>query len=277
MRTMTALSFDPRPRRAAFRTLHDHGCFVLPNPWDVGGARYLHSLGFPALASTSSGVAWSQGNADGELSLEATLDHLHALAAATPLPVNADFGDGFGSLEAVGHNVARAIATGVAGISIEDAGPDPAHPLRTLDEAVARVRAARDAIDASGEDVILVGRAENFFVGRPDLDDAITRLRAYAAAGADCLYAPGITTAGQIQAVVAAVAPRPVNLLVGSAVPYTLQDIADMGVRRVSVGGAMARTAWGGMMRASQLLRDEGRFDGFGDAASGAVLNQLFR
>ncbi|WP_422510290.1 isocitrate lyase/PEP mutase family protein [Stenotrophomonas sp. GZD-301] len=274
---MTALSFDPRPRRAAFRALHEHGCFVLSNPWDVGSARYLHNLGFPALASTSSGVAWSQGKADGQLSLEATLEHLHTLAAATPLPVNADFGDGFGSLDQVGGNVARAIATGVAGISIEDAAPDPAHPLRTLDEAVARVRAARDAIDASGEDVLLVGRAENFFVGRPDLDDAITRLRAYAAAGADCLYAPGITTPEQIHAVVAAVAPRPVNLLVGSALPFTLQDIAGMGVRRVSVGGAMARTAWGGMMRASQLLRDEGRFNGFADAASGAVLNQLFR
>ncbi|WP_411851114.1 oxaloacetate decarboxylase [Stenotrophomonas sp. LGBM10] len=274
---MTVLSFDPRPRRAAFRALHERGCFVLPNPWDVGSARYLHGLGFPALASTSSGVAWSQGKADGQLSLDATLDHLHTLAAATPLPVNADFGDGFGSLDEVGGNVARAIATGVAGISIEDAGPDPAHPLRTLDDAVARVRAARDAIDASGEDVLLVGRAENFFVGRPDLDDAITRLRAYAAAGAHCLYAPGITTRAQIDAVVAAVAPRPVNLLVGSALPFTLQDIAGMGVRRVSVGGAMARTAWGGMMRASQLLKDEGRFDGFADAASGAALNQLFR
>ncbi|MBU2050694.1 MAG: isocitrate lyase/phosphoenolpyruvate mutase family protein [Gammaproteobacteria bacterium] len=274
---MTALSFDPRPRRAAFRALHDTGCFVLPNPWDAGSARYLHSLGFQALASTSSGYAWSQAQADGTLTLDETLAHLHSLAAATPLPLNADFGDGFGTLDAVGGNVIRAIATGVAGISIEDASLDPAHPLRPLDDAVARVRAARRAIDASGQDVLLIGRAENFFVGRPDLDDAITRLRAYAEAGADCLYAPGITTREQIEAVVAAVAPRPVNLLVGSALPFTLQDIAGMGVRRVSVGGAMARTAWGGMMRASQLLMDEGRFDGFADAASGAVLNQLFR
>ncbi|MGE8249394.1 MAG: isocitrate lyase/PEP mutase family protein, partial [Stenotrophomonas bentonitica] len=202
---------------------------------------------------------------------------LHSLAAATPLPLNADFGDGFGTLEEVGRNVALAIATGVAGISIEDASPDPDHPLRTLDDAVARVRAARRAIDEAGEDVVLIGRAENFFVGRPDLEDAITRLRAYAEAGADCLYAPGISTREQIEAVVAAVAPRPVNLLVGSALPFTLQDIAAMGVRRVSVGGAMARTAWGGMMRAAQLLKDEGRFDGFADAASGTVLNQLFR
>jgi 2-methylisocitrate lyase-like PEP mutase family enzyme len=277
MRTMTDLSFDPRPRRAAFRALHDTGCFVLPNPWDAGSARYLHSLGFQALASTSSGYAWSQAQADGTLTLEETLAHLHSLAAATPLPLNADFGDGFGPLEEVGRNVTRAIATGVAGISIEDASVDPACPLRPLDDAVARVRAARRAIDESGEDVLLIGRAENFFVGRPDLHDAITRLRAYAEAGADCLYAPGISTREQIEAVVAAVAPRPVNLLVGSALPFTLQDIAAMGVRRVSVGGAMARTAWGGMMRASQLLRDEGRFDGFTDAASGAALNQLFR
>ncbi|MCC7633935.1 isocitrate lyase/PEP mutase family protein [Stenotrophomonas rhizophila] len=274
---MTAPCFDPRPRRAAFRALHDAGCFVLPNPWDVGSARYLHGLGFAALASTSSGVAWSQGMADGQLSLAATLDHLRALAAATPLPVNADFGDGFGTLDEVGSSVTRAIATGVAGISIEDASADPDHPLRSLDEAVARVRAARRAIDASGQDVLLVGRAENFFVGRPDLDDAITRLRAYADAGADCLYAPGISSREQIETVVAAVAPKPVNLLVGSAVPFTLADIAAMGVRRVSVGGAMARTAWGGMMRASQLLMDQGRFDGFADAASGAALNQLFR
>lgn len=274
---MTDLSFDPRPRRAAFRALHDDGCFVLPNPWDAGSARYLHSLGFQALASTSSGYAWSQAQADGTLTLEETVAHLHSLAAATPLPLNADFGDGFGTLEEVGRNVALAIATGVAGISIEDASPDPDHPLRTLDDAVARVRAARRAIDEAGEDVVLIGRAENFFVGRPDLDNAITRLRAYAEAGADCLYAPGISTREQIEAVVAAVAPRPVNLLVGSALPFTLQDIAAMGVRRVSVGGAMARTAWGGMMRAAQLLKEEGRFDGFADAASGTVLNQLFR
>lgn len=274
---MTAPPFDPRPRRTAFRALHETGCFVLPNPWDPGSARYLHSLGFQALASTSSGHAWSQAQADGTLSLDETLAHLHTLAAATPLPLNADFGDGFGTLEDVGDNVTRAIATGVAGISIEDTGPDPAHPLRTLEDAVARVRAARRAIDQSGDDVLLIGRAENFFVGRPDLDDAITRLRAYAEAGADCLYAPGISTREQIEAVVNAVAPHPVNLLVGSAVPFTLQDIAAMGVRRVSVGGAMARTAWGGMMRASQLLKDEGRFDGFADAASGATLNRLFR
>jgi 2-methylisocitrate lyase-like PEP mutase family enzyme len=272
------MSDDFNHRRAAFRALHADGCFVLPNPWDIGSARYLHNLGFKALASTSSGVAWSLGRADGQLSLDDTLAHLRDLVAATPLPVNADFGDGFGG-DPVGVDAAviRAIATGVAGISIEDASADPDHPLRSLDDAVARVRAARAAINRSGEDVLLIGRAENFFVGRPDLDDTITRLRAYAQAGADCLYAPGISTREQIEAVVAAVAPKPVNLLVGSAVPFTLQDIAAMGVRRVSVGGAMARTAWGGLMRAAQQIHDEGRFDGFADAASGAALNQLFR
>lgn len=271
-------SFTPESRRAAFRALHTEGCFVLPNPWDIGSARYLHSLGFKALASTSSGVAWSLGRADGQLSLDDTLAHLHDLAAATTLPVNADFGDGFGTdATSIDAAVTRAIATGVAGISIEDASADPDQPLRPIDDAVTRLRAARTAIDRSGADVLLIGRAENFFVGRPDLDDTITRLRAYASAGADCLYAPGITTRGQIEAVVAAVAPKPVNLLVGSALPFTLQDIAAMGVRRVSVGGAMARTAWGGLMRAARQIHDEGRFDGFADAASGAALNQLFR
>lgn len=275
---MSDPSFTPESRRTTFRALHTEGCFVLPNPWDIGSARYLHSLGFKALASTSSGVAWSLGRADGQLSLDDTLAHLHDLAAATPLPVNADFGDGFGTDAAsIDAAVTRAIATGVAGISIEDASADPDQPLRSIDDAVTRLRAARTAIDRSGADVMLIGRAENFFVGRPDLDDTITRLRAYASAGADCLYAPGITTREQIEAVVAAVAPRPVNLLVGSALPFTLQDIAAMGVRRVSVGGAMARTAWGGLMRAARQIHDEGRFDGFADAASGAALNQLFR
>lgn len=275
---MSDPSFTPESRRAAFRALHTEGCFVLPNPWDIGSARHLHSLGFKALASTSSGVAWSLGRADGQLSLDDTLAHLQDLAAATPLPVNADFGDGFGTDSAsIDAAVTRAIATGVAGISIEDASADPDQPLRSIDDAVTRLRAARTAIDRSAADVMLIGRAENFFVGRPDLDDTITRLRAYASAGADCLYAPGITTREQIEAVVAAVAPRPVNLLVGSALPFTLQDIAAMGVRRVSVGGAMARTAWGGLMRAARQIHDEGRFDGFADAASGAALNQLFR
>lgn len=269
---------DTSERCRQFRALHQQGCFVLPNPWDAGSARYLQSAGFKALASTSSGHAWSQGKADGAEDLEQVLAHLREMVDATSLPLNADFGDGFGATPAdVERAVLRAIDTGVAGLSIEDASPDAFQPLRPLDEALARLRAARVAIDRSGADVMLIGRAENFFVGQPDIDDTLLRLRAYADAGADCLYAPGIVQRAHIEAVVAAVAPKPVNLLVGGPSAFTLQDIAAMGVRRVSVGGAMARSAWGGMMRASTLLANEGRFDGFADAASGAALNELFR
>jgi 2-methylisocitrate lyase-like PEP mutase family enzyme len=264
-------------KRARFRSLHAQGCFVLPNPWDVGSARVLQSLGFQALATTSSGFAWSRGRADGALSREHILDHLRELVAATDLPVNADFESGFAPDPAgVAQSVRMAIETGVAGLSIEDSTGDPANPLHEIEVAVARLRAARAAIDEAGGDTLLVGRAENFFVGRPDLDDTITRLKAYAEAGADCLYAPGIRTREEIAAVVAAVAPKPVNLLVGSASVLSLQDIAGLGVRRVSVGGALARAAWGGFMHAARLLLN-GSFDGFADAASGQELNALFR
>ena len=264
-------------KRAAFRALHAQGCFVLPNPWDMGSARYLESLGFQALATTSSGFAWSRGHADGALPREAVLAHLRELVAATELPVNADFESGFAAdPQGVAQSVRMAIDTGVAGLSIEDSTGDPAHPLFEIDVAVARMRAARAAIDQEGGDTLLIGRAENFFVGRPDLDDAIARLKAYAEAGADCLYAPGIRTRAQIEAVVAAVAPKPVNLLVGATSEFTLEDIAAMGVRRVSVGGALARAAWGGFMRAARALQ-AGRFDGFADAASGVELNGLMR
>ncbi|MBO9514039.1 MAG: isocitrate lyase/phosphoenolpyruvate mutase family protein [Variovorax sp.] len=264
-------------KRAAFRALHRQGCFVLPNPWDAGSARYLQRLGFQALATTSSGFAWSQGRRDGAVARETVLAHLRQMVAATELPVNADFENGFGrDPQAVAQSVRMAIDTGVAGLSIEDSTGDPAAPLFELDVAVARLRAARGAIDQEGGDTLLVGRAENFFAGRPDLDDAIRRLKAYADAGADCLYAPGIRTREQIAAVVAAVAPKPVNLLVGATSEFTLADIEALGVRRVSVGGALARAAWGGFMRAGRALA-EGRFDGFADAASGAELNDLFR
>jgi len=267
-----------RARRAAFRQLHAFGCFALPNPWDRGSARYLAGLGFPALATTSSGCAWSQGHADGALPLDAVLAHLREMVGATELPVNADFEHGFAKdAEGVGRNVRRAIETGVAGVSIEDSTGDAAAPLFALDVAVERLRAARAAIDASGEDVLLIGRAENFFAGRPDLDDAIACLRAYAAAGADCLYAPGLATEEQIAAVVAAVAPKPVNVLVGFASPLTMARLAALGVRRVSVGGALARAAWGGFMRAARTLAEQGRFDGFADAAPGRELNDLFK
>lgn len=264
-------------KRAIFRALHTEGCFVLPNPWDVGSARFLQGLGFKALATTSSGLAWSRGHADGALSRETILAHLREMVAATDLPVNADFESGFApDPQGVAESVRMAIEAGVAGLSIEDSTGDPANPLHAIDVAVARLRAARRAIDEAGGDTLLVGRAENFFQGRPDLDDTIARLKAYAAAGADCLYAPGIRTREQIAAVVAAVAPKPVNLLVGSTSELTLQDIAELGVRRVSVGGALARAAWGGFMRAARTLSEQGRFDGFADAASGVELNAFF-
>jgi len=265
-------------KRAAFRTLHEQGCFVIPNPWDIGSARFLEGLGFQALATTSSGFAWSQGHTDGAMSRERMLAHLQELVEATDLPVNADFENGFApDAQGVAASVRLAIETGVAGLSIEDSTGNAADPLFPLDVAVERLRAARQTIDASGADVMLIGRAENFFAGRPDLDDAIARLKAYSDAGADCLYAPGIKTREQIAAVVAAVAPKPVNLLVGGTSELTMQDIAGLGVRRVSVGGGMARAAWGGFIRAARTLAQQGRFDGFADAAAGNELNAFFR
>jgi 2-methylisocitrate lyase-like PEP mutase family enzyme len=269
---------DVSARRRAFRQLHESGCFVIPNPWDRGSARYLWQLGFKALAATSSGAAWSQAKADGQMSLEETLAHLREMVAATPLPLNADFESGF-AVDAAGVacNVRLAVDTGVAGLSIEDSTGDASEPLRDIASAVERIRAARAAIDEAGGETLLVGRAENFFAGRPDLGDTIRRLQAYAEAGADCLYAPGITTREQIAAVVEAVAPKPVNLLVGSATELTLRDIEALGVRRVSVGGALARSAWGGFMRAAQMIAADGKFDGFAGAAAGAELNGLMR
>lgn len=265
-----------RARRAAFRQLHATGCFLVPNPWDAGSARYLASLGFQALASTSSGAAWARGQPDGGMPLAQVLDHLRELVAATGLPVNADFEKGFADApEGVARNVALAIDTGIAGVSIEDSTGDPNAPQFEFGLAVERMRAARAAIDASGQDVLLIGRAENFFLGRPDLDDTIRRLQAYAEAGADCLYAPGLTTREQIRAVVQAVAPKPVNVLMGRPSELTLADLAALGVRRVSVGGALARAAWGGLQHAARLLAGAGRFDGFADAADHRALNQL--
>ena len=271
----------PRPsiadKRRSFRQLHESGCFAIPNPWDIGSARMLQGMGFAALASTSSGFAWSIGHPDNGITRDSALAHLAELVAATDVPVNADFENGFGAdAHAVAQSVRLAVETGVAGLSIEDSSGDAARPLFSLDEAVARLRAARGAIDRAGGDTLLVGRAECFLVGRPDLAETIARLQAYANAGADVLYAPGIRSREQISAVVAAVAPRPVNLLVGSVGEMTMADIAALGVRRVSVGGALARAAWGGMLRAARLLAEQGRFDGFADAASGQALNAFF-
>lgn len=265
-------------RRQTFKALHQRGCFLIPNPWDVGSARCLHGLGFQALATTSAGHAWSQGRPDGALSRDAVLAHLREMVGATPLPVNADFENGFGDTpEAVAQSVRLAVATGVAGLSIEDSTGQADRPVFEIAEAVARLRAARQAIDEAGGEVLLVARAENFFIHRADLPDTLARLKAYAEAGADCLYAPGIKTPEQITAVVQAVAPKPVNLLIGHASELTLADAAALGVRRVSVGGALARAAWGGFMRAATLMAEQGRFDGLADAAPGAGLNALFR
>ena len=268
---------DVSTRRHAFRQLHKSGCFVIPNPWDVGSARYLQGLGFKALATTSSGAAWRIAKADGQLTLNETLAHLREMVAATELPVNADFESGFAPDAAgVARNVKLAMDTGVAGISIEDSTGDPGEPLRDLASAVERMQAARGAIDEAGGEALLVARAENFIVGRPDLQDVVRRLKAYADAGADCLYAPGIKTREQIAAVVAAVAPKPFNLLIGFATELTMSDIEALGVRRVSVGGALARSAWGGFMRAAEMIAKGGKFDGLAEAASGGELNTLF-
>ena len=264
-------------KRRAFRQLHESGCFVIPNPWDIGSARMLQGLGFKALATTSSGFAWSRGCPDNGITREMALAHLAAMVEATDVPINADFENGFAHDPAgVAQNVRLAVQTGVAGLSIEDSTGEAGRPLYTLEEAVERIRAARRAIDEAGGDTLLVGRAECFLVGRPDLHEAIARLKAYAQAGADCLYAPGIHARDQIAAVVAAVAPKPVNLLVGSASELSVNDIGALGVRRISVGGAMARAAWGGFMRAARMIAELGSFDGFAEAASGEELNAFF-
>jgi len=265
-------------KRRTFRRLHESGCFVIPNPWDVGSALYLERLGFKALATTSSGFAWSQGRPDGGISRDLALAHIASLVAATDVPVNADFENGFAADAAgVAESVTLAVQTGVAGLSIEDSSGAAANPLYDLRTAVDRIRAARAAIDRAGGEVLLVGRAECFLVGRPDLGETIERLRAYAEAGADCLYAPGLQRSDQIASVVAAVAPKPVNLLVGAVSELTVRDIAALGVRRVSVGGALARSAWGAFMRAARLIAEEGRFDGFAEAAGGRDLDSFYR
>jgi 2-methylisocitrate lyase-like PEP mutase family enzyme len=264
-------------RRAAFRKLHESGCFLIPNPWDVGSAHALAALGFKALATTSSGFAWSRAHADNAMDVEAVLAHCREIVEASELPVNADFEDGHArDIDGLTKNVRRCIDTGVAGLSIEDSTGDASQPLYDFDEAVARIRAARAAIDAAGEDVMLIGRAECFLTGHADpLNESIKRLGAYAEAGADCLYAPGAGQPEQVRAIVEAVAPKPVNVLVGRPSPYTLTDLEKLGVRRVSVGGALAGAAWGGFLRAARGLA-EGRFDGFSDNATHAELNALF-
>lgn len=250
-------------RVAEFHRLHSSGCFVMPNPWDVGSARALVQLGFEALATTSAGLAWTLGLADNDVTLEQTLEHLRVVAGAVDVPVNADFRGGFAvDPDQVNRNVSLAAATGVAGLSIEDSTDDEAHPLHDFDLAVERVRAARQAIDDSGAGIVLTGRSEGFVIGRPDLDETTRRLRAYAEAGADCLYAPRIGTVEQISAIIDAVTPKPVNLLINA--PFiTVAEAAALGVRRISVGGTLARTAWAGFLRATQEIADTGTFSQF--------------
>lgn len=265
-------------RRHAYRELHKQGCFVIPNPWDVGTARYLQHLGFKALATTSAGFAFSRALPDNAVPRDVMLGHIREIVAATDVPVNADFEGGYAhEPEGVAESVRMCVETGVAGLSIEDSTGDRSAPLYELDHALARIRAARAAIDRTGGDVLLTGRAECFLVGRPDVDETIRRLKAYAAAGADCLYAPGIRTRGQIAAVVEAVAPKPVNLLIGGPIGLTVSDAASLGVRRISVGGALARMAWGGFIRAARQLAEEGRFDALADAAPSPEVNGFFR
>jgi 2-methylisocitrate lyase-like PEP mutase family enzyme len=264
-------------KRRAFHDLHKSGCFVIPNPWDIGSACYLQHLGFKALATTSAGFAFWQAYPDHGVSRDVVLAHLHAVVAATDLPVNADFEGGFAHDPAgVAESVRLAVETGVAGLSIEDLTGDKAKPLYDFDHAVARARAARQAIDHAGGDTLLVGRSEGFVAGASDLDETIRRLKAYAAAGADCLYAPGIKTRDQIGAIVEAVAPKPVNLVIGAPIGLTVAEVAALGVRRISLGCGLARAAWGGFMRAVKLIAEDGKFDGLADAASWAELNRLF-
>ncbi|MEB2286150.1 MAG: 2-methylisocitrate lyase [Polyangiaceae bacterium UTPRO1] len=265
-----------RDKRAAFREMHRSGCFVIPNPWDVGSALFLQRAGFEALATTSAGYAWSQGRADGRVPLPAVIEHLKAMSAAVDVPINADFESGFGAdPAAVAKSVRQAVAAGVSGLSIEDSTGDPAAPLRNVADAVARLQAARSAIDEAGGEVLLVGRAENFLVGRPDLEDTVRRLRAYAEAGADCLFAPGLQDPQQLAVLVRALAPKPVNVLVGANSPLTLEQLRALGVRRISVGGGLARCAWGGFAGAVRALA-AGRFDGFTGAMAHGDLNALF-
>jgi 2-methylisocitrate lyase-like PEP mutase family enzyme len=267
-------TFNERCR--VFRQLHESGCFVMPNPWDVGSAYLLAQLGFRALATTSAGFAWTQGRPDNGVSVDEALEHFRSIAGAVDIPINADFEGGFAiEPSGVAANVGRAVTTGIAGVSIEDSTGDAANPLFDFALSVERIRAARGAIDDSGTGVLLTGRSEGFIVGRPDLNETIRRLVAYAEAGADCLYAPGIRKDADIAAVVRAVAPKPVNVLVGADFT-TVDELAAAGVRRISVGGGLARTAWTGFVQAATEIAQHGTFANLGRAISFAEFNAMF-
>ncbi len=267
---------QPPDRRTVFRQLHESGCFVIPNPWDVGSARTLARLGFRALATTSSGFAWTLGRADNHVTLDETLAHLRAISEGVDVPVNADFEGGFAvEPEGVAANVAAAATTGVSGLSIEDSTGDAANPLFEFALSVERVRAARRAIDGTGTGVLLTGRSEGFIVGRPDLAETIRRLVAYAEAGADCLYAPGLREMSDIRAVVDAVSPKPINVLVGSDFA-TVDQLRDIGVRRISVGGALSRAAWSGFLQAAQEIAERGTFTNLARSVPFDTINNSF-
>jgi 2-methylisocitrate lyase-like PEP mutase family enzyme len=264
-------------KRKTFRELHKSGCFVIPNPWNVGSARYLQGLGFKAIATTSSGHAHSQAYADGAQSRDEVLAHFKEIAAATDIPLNADFENGFADdPDTVAANVTRCIATGVAGLSIEDSPNNSATPLYDFDLALARVKAARTAIDKAGGDVTFTARTEGFIRGRPDLDETIRRLKAFADAGADCLYSPGIKTREQIEATVKAVGGKAINFLNSGALGFTVSDLAAMGVRRISVGGTLARVAMDAFVKSARAIATEGKFDSFAGIIGNQELNKFF-
>src|SRR3984893_6169819 len=264
-------------KRATFKKMHESGCFIIPNPFGVGSAKAVQHLGFKALASTSAGFAWTIGKADNRVTVDDVCTHITALCAAVDLPVNADFENGFAhEPEKVAVNVARGVKTGGAGLSIEDSTGDAAKPLYDRAQAIERIKAARAAIDADKSGVMLTGRCEGVLVGQDDLSMVIDRLCAYADAGADCLYAPGIKTKEQITAVVKAVSPKPVNLLIGAS-GLSVQEAADLGVRRISVGGSLARTAWAGFMRAAKEIAEQGTFTELAKGYPGGELNKMFR
>jgi 2-methylisocitrate lyase-like PEP mutase family enzyme len=267
-------------RRAAFAAMHESGCFVIPNPWDVGSARLLRHLGFRALATTSTGFQLSGGRVDtvDASQRDVVLAHVAEMVGATDLPVSADFQAGYAEHpEGVATNVAACVATGVAGLSLEDATGDPERPLYDLPLAAERIRAARAAIDASGRKPLLTARAESYLVGHPrPLEDAVRRLTAYAEAGADVLFAPGPSTRQEIATIVREVAPRPVNAIVMTNFGLTVAELADLGVRRISVGSALARVAWGAFLRAARAIAEHGSFAGLDGASSFAELNAVF-
>jgi 2-methylisocitrate lyase-like PEP mutase family enzyme len=269
------MSLTVTEKRVKFRALHQQGCFILPNPWDVGSARILQSLGFSALASTSTGYAWTMGRPDYAMTRDAVLEHLSVLCKSVDLPVNADFESGFAEEpEGIAENVTLAIDTGIAGVSIEDRQIGNLSQLYDQAESVNRIRAARSAIDHAGEDIILVARTEGLLIDSTGIKKAIDKLVAFADAGADCLYAPGVGKKEDISAMVRAVAPKAVNVLVMGA-GLTAAELEELGVRRISVGGALALSAWGAMVTSSEMLK-AGKFDSLGGQTSGGRLNEIF-